>query len=197
MSLQLVARRGGLLCPTQRCSAILITRFAEAAPIVRHTALHPPSYRQTHAARCVSTRAVDEPDQPDTNVMLENNSEPSTARRFYGCYLLSSQASKGRTYIGCVAAVSSAMYTLLINRFTVDPKRRIRQHNGLIGQGAWRTKRHRPWEMVLVVYGFPTQVLALQFEWAWQHPERSLAVRATAASLGRRKMQGLQGKVRR
>eukprot|EP00884_Botryococcus_braunii_P015293 jgi/Botrbrau1/2447/Bobra.0226s0006.1 len=84
-------------------------------------------------------------------------------RDFFGCYLLISrnEKSKGRTYIG----------------FTVNPRRRIRQHNGEICSGAWKTKRMRPWEMVLVVYGFPTQVQALQFEWAWQHPEKSLIVR--------------------
>jgi len=44
----------------------------------------------------------------------------------------------------------------------VNPRRRIRQHNGEIGCGAWRTKKRRPWEMVLCIYGFPTNVSALQ-----------------------------------
>ncbi|BBG92979.1 Excinuclease ABC, C subunit, partial [Prunus dulcis] len=52
-------------------------------------------------------------------------------------------------------------------KFTVNTRRRIRQHNGEITQSAWRTKRKRPWEM---------------FEWAWQHPTVSKAVRQAAAS---------------
>ncbi|KAG7037034.1 hypothetical protein SDJN02_00655, partial [Cucurbita argyrosperma subsp. argyrosperma] len=36
--------------------------------------------------------------------------------------------------------------------------------------------------MVLCIYGFPTLVSALQFEWAWQHPNESLAVRSVAAT---------------
>ncbi|KAL5056341.1 hypothetical protein RYX36_037023, partial [Vicia faba] len=38
------------------------------------------------------------------------------------------------------------------------------QHNGEIGSGAWRTKSKRPWEMVLCIYGFPTNISALQVE---------------------------------
>jgi len=50
---------------------------------------------------------------------------------FFGCYLLTSQATGAAnyTYIG----------------FTVNPPRRIRQHNGEIKGGAHRTKRNRPW----------------------------------------------------
>lgn len=88
--------------------------------------------------------------------------------RFFACYLLTSMCPrfKGHTYIG----------------FTVNPRRRIRQHNGEATMGAWRTKKKRPWEMVLCIYGFPSNVSALQFEWAWQHPVESRAVRRAAAS---------------
>ncbi|XP_009141060.1 uncharacterized protein LOC103865032 [Brassica rapa] len=87
---------------------------------------------------------------------------------FFACYILTSLSPrhKGHTYIG----------------FTVNPRRRIRQHNGEITSGAYRTKKKRPWEMVLCIYGFPTKVSALQFEWAWQHPRESLAVREAAAA---------------
>ncbi|XP_073057647.1 uncharacterized protein [Primulina eburnea] len=85
--------------------------------------------------------------------------------RFFACYLLTSLSprSKGHTYIG----------------FTVNPRRRIRQHNGEIGSGAWRTKKKRPWEM---------------FEWAWQHPVESLAVRSAAASF--KSLSGIANKIK-
>ncbi|CAL2226521.1 unnamed protein product [Prunus armeniaca] len=66
--------------------------------------------------------------------------------------------------------------------------------HGEIAQGAWRTKRKRPWEMVLCIYGFPTNVSALQFEWAWQHPTVSKAVRQAAASF--KSLRGLVSKIK-
>ncbi|CAN0901732.1 Structure-specific endonuclease subunit SLX1 [Linum grandiflorum] len=100
--------------------------------------------------------------------------------RFYACYLLTSLCPrfKGFTYIG----------------FTVNPRRRIRQHNGELTMGAWKTKKRRPWEMVLCVYGFPTNVSALQFEWAWQHPMESKAVREAAAKF--KSFSGVANKVK-
>jgi len=47
--------------------------------------------------------------------------------------------------------------------FTNDPLKRLRQHNGEIVSGARRTHKKRPWEMLAVLSGFPTQVSALQF----------------------------------
>lgn len=41
----------------------------------------------------------------------------------------------------------------------------------------------------------PLQVQALQFEWAWQHPDKSKAARPIAKQLGRSKMTGVKGKV--
>ncbi|KMZ57268.1 Structure-specific endonuclease subunit slx1 [Zostera marina] len=99
---------------------------------------------------------------------------------FFACYLLCSTSPrfKGQTYIG----------------FTTNPRRRIRQHNGELTSGAIRTKRKRPWEMVLCIHGFPTNVSALQFEWAWQHPKESLAVRKSAATM--KSLSGVANKVK-
>ncbi|KAI8330590.1 hypothetical protein BC941DRAFT_167948 [Chlamydoabsidia padenii] len=78
---------------------------------------------------------------------------------FYCCYLIRSlhPSHQNKVYVGS----------------TPDPIKRLRQHNGDITQGAFKTAKRRPWEMILFVYGFPTKQSALQFEWAWQHPLRS------------------------
>ncbi|CAO3677183.1 unnamed protein product [Rhizopus stolonifer] len=78
---------------------------------------------------------------------------------FYCCYLIRSlkEGHQNKVYIGS----------------TPNPIRRLRQHNGEITQGAYKTRKHRPWEVVMIIYGFPTKAHALQFEWAWQKPLQS------------------------
>jgi predicted GIY-YIG superfamily endonuclease len=66
------------------------------------------------------------------------------------CYLL--VADGGRTYIGA----------------TVNPERRLRQHNREITGGA-RATAGRVWERVCYVRGFVDNHAALQFEWRWKY----------------------------
>lgn len=107
-----------------------------------------------------------------TATTSNNPSESSPCNsytKFYGCYLLVSRSSElysaGRTYVG----------------FTVNPPRRLKQHNGELKYGgAKRTSKHRPWQMVAVIHGFSSKTQGLQFEWAWQNPVKSVALKLHA-----------------
>ncbi|ETO22224.1 hypothetical protein RFI_14976 [Reticulomyxa filosa] len=90
---------------------------------------------------------------------FEMNPKANHDSHVYCCYLLKclNQEWENYIYIG----------------FTNNPVRRIKQHNGLLENGAKKTRWKRPWEMVVFVYGFPTKHSALQFEWHWQNPNSS------------------------
>lgn len=99
---------------------------------------------------------------------------PPSHKKLWFCYLLRSLSANhpNSCYIG----------------FTVNPLRRIRQHNGEISAGAKRTHKCRPWEIAVVVHGFPNKHAALQFEWHWQHPRDSkkyAVVKQTDPKFGR------------
>ncbi|OQR79159.1 structure-specific endonuclease subunit SLX1-like [Tropilaelaps mercedesae] len=96
----------------------------------------------------------------DQQAILPSGSSDIESCNFYGVYLLFCTTPQfiGDTYVG----------------FTVNPGRRIKQHNRGVGSGgAYATNRKGSWEMVLVVHGFPNDKSALRFEWSWQHPKKS------------------------
>lgn len=131
--------------------------------------------RDDHDDQLLTTQQVPQcsfaPEPPDAASHESDSSQElvdNGASRLFACYLLVSKLastkrrSSSRTYIG----------------FTVNPSRRLRQHNGQIRYGgAYRTRRGRPWENVAVIHGFTSKTHAMQFEWAWQNPLRSLTLK--------------------
>jgi structure-specific endonuclease subunit SLX1 len=72
------------------------------------------------------------------------------------CYCLESETKT--TYIGS----------------TIDPDRRLRQHNRELVGGAKATGRSKGWKRICCVTGFPDERAALQFEWKWKHISKNL-----------------------
>jgi predicted GIY-YIG superfamily endonuclease len=68
------------------------------------------------------------------------------------CYML---VSGKKTYIGA----------------TVNPARRLRQHNGELRGGARATSGHT-WKRQFLLGGFPDDCSALRFEWRWKFLSR-------------------------
>ena len=94
--------------------------------------------------------------------------------KFHCCYLLQSIRMSRRIYFG----------------YSVNPFRRIRQHNCEIKGGAKKTKYAKPWRLICYITGFYTEVEGLQFEWRLHHPitkrrclKGSIKVIAETASL--------------
>ena len=96
---------------------------------------------------------IDENELPE-NLVIDPSEESVPGSKWF-CYLLVS--NDGSTYVGA----------------TVDPDRRLRQHNGLIKGGARATAR-KPgtWRRMCFVRGFPDNHAALQFEWRWKSLSR-------------------------
>jgi predicted GIY-YIG superfamily endonuclease len=72
------------------------------------------------------------------------------------CYIVYSP-SKNRTYVG----------------YTVNPTRRIRQHNGFIKGGAKATSIANDWRFLSIITSSAdtfTNILALSIEWHLKHP---------------------------
>ncbi|KAF4452965.1 hypothetical protein F53441_4196 [Fusarium austroafricanum] len=74
----------------------------------------------------------------------------------YAVYVLRSTKRHASIYIGS----------------TPHPPRRLNQHNGIARGGAVRTAKEtlRPWEIMILITGFPSSIAALKFEWALTNP---------------------------
>jgi predicted GIY-YIG superfamily endonuclease len=72
------------------------------------------------------------------------------------CYMLEADdEGRSKTYVGA----------------TIDPARRLRQHNGELAGGA-RATAGRHWRRRFLVGGFADERAALRFEWRWKYLTR-------------------------
>ena len=99
----------------------------------------------------------------NTSVIINFMDTTSTYKPWF-VYLLVSD--EGQTYVGA----------------TIDPDRRLRQHNGQIGGGAhattMRVSQGQQWRRMCLVSGFPDNHAALQFEWRWKSLSRKKELKA-------------------
>ncbi len=92
-----------------------------------------------------------------SNIVVAPSSSVFSIPSPHMCYMLKSEVHK-RFYIG----------------YTVDFRRRLRQHNGEIKGGAKRTQKDRPWTPVCLIKGFYEASSALRFEYRLHHPGRRI-----------------------
>ena len=75
----------------------------------------------------------------------------------YYCYILRNNSEEYKNYT--------------YNGYTVNPWRRVRQHNGIIKGGAKATaKKNNAWEVYVLITGFVTSNNALSCEWRIKKP---------------------------
>ena len=99
----------------------------------------------------------------ETNNVQDDDTSPN--KKYYVYWIVSGRSS----YIGA----------------TVDPKKRLRQHCGIIKGGARRTKG-RIWTYKCVIYGFRTWKEALQAEWSIKyHSKRCRGIESRKIALER------------
>ncbi|CAI5760075.1 unnamed protein product [Candida verbasci] len=79
---------------------------------------------------------------------------------------------------------------------TPDIKKRLRQHNGELTGGAYKTKKKRPWRVILIVYGFTSKISALQFEHSLQHSYQTRLIDEKISKKGGRSVHKLLGNVK-
>lgn len=129
--------------------------------------------------------------QKSASQMTSSLVSPTTPP-FYAVYLLRSYpgATVSRAPASQSASTSQAPVSIpkAANKTyigsTPAPRRRKRQHNGELTQGASKTRFGRPWEMELLVWGFSSKIAALQFEWAFQKPHVSRHLRRHEGRIG-------------
>lgn len=106
--------------------------------------------------------------------MNENDQveEQDNTQKYY-CYILRNhdEKHKNKTY----------------NGYTVNPQRRIRQHNSEIAKGAKYTSAfgNKTWEIYVLICGFPDDVNALQCEWRIRHPGGKKRTKKHTGPIGR------------
>jgi structure-specific endonuclease subunit SLX1 len=90
---------------------------------------------------------------------MSSSSEDEVEVKEWYVYLLATVQAPTKTYVGA----------------TVDPDRRLRQHNGQLSGGARATSRvPGGWYRVCYLKGFESKREALRFEWWWKRRSAKL-----------------------
>ena len=111
-------------------------------------------------------------------VISKSNEKPisETIEKPWFVYLLATTLAPSRTYVGA----------------TIDPDRRLRQHNGQLKGGARATSRvPGGWYRVCYIKGFESKREALRFEWWWKR--RSAKLNGTPLERRQAAMEAMLG----